>query len=172
MLNIKWMRADVGGPLRPAAADGEADTYRQVAEQLMAQGDAYHCYCTPEELEAERKAALAEGRPPRYSGKCARLTDEERARLDASGAKRVVRLKVPETTLSFVDLVRGEQHKNMAERGDFVIIKSDGSPVYNFATVVDEHLMEITHVFRAVEHLTNTFDQLAVPRAARRSSVT
>ncbi|MGI6145933.1 MAG: glutamate--tRNA ligase [Firmicutes bacterium] len=165
-LNIKWDEGpDVGGPYAPYRQMERQHTYRQVAEQLMAQGDAYHCYCTPEELEAERKAALAEGRPPRYSGKCARLTDEERARLDASGAKRVVRLKVPETTLSFVDLVRGEQHKNMAERGDFVIIKSDGSPVYNFATVVDEHLMEITHVFRAVEHLTNTFDQLAVYHA-------
>lgn len=162
-LGIKWDEGpDVGGPYAPYRQMERHHTYRQVAEELLASGHAYYCYCTPEELDAERKAAMEEGRPPRYSGKCANLTASQRAELDAAGAKRVVRLRAPHDTLAFVDLLRGEQRKDMAERGDFVIVKSDGSPVYNFATVVDEHLMEITHVFRAVEHLTNTFDQLSV----------
>lgn len=165
-LGIKWDEGpDVGGPYAPYRQMERHHTYREVVSQLLASGQAYYCYCTPEELDAERKAAMEEGRPPRYSGKCAHLTAEQRAELDAAGAKRVVRLRAPQETLTFVDLLRGEQHKDMAERGDFVIVKSDGSPVYNFATVVDEHLMEITHVFRAVEHLTNTFDQLSVYKA-------
>lgn len=161
-LGIRWDEGpDVGGPYAPYRQMERHHTYRQVVEELLASDKAYYCYCTPEELDAERKAAMDEGRPPRYSGKCAHLSAERRAELEASGAKRVVRLRAPQATLTFVDLLRGEQRKDMGERGDFVIVKSDGSPVYNFATVVDEHLMEITHVFRAVEHLTNTFDQLS-----------
>ncbi|HBK60412.1 MAG TPA: glutamate--tRNA ligase, partial [Firmicutes bacterium] len=162
-LGITWDEGpDVGGPYGPYRQMERAHTYRETVDTLEALGKAYRCYCTPEELEAERKEALAAGKPPRYYGKCSRLTAEERARLEAEGKKHVVRLRVPDRTLSFVDLLRGDQQKDMSERGDFVIVKSDGSPVYNFATAVDEHHMAMTHVFRAVEHLTNTFDQLAV----------
>lgn len=162
-LGIKWDEGpDVGGPYAPYRQMERQDTYREAARRLIDEGKAYYCYCTPEELDAERKAALEAGRPPRYSGKCCNLSAEERAALEAEGRKHVVRLRTPETTLEFVDMLRGHQQKDMGERGDFVIVKSDGSPVYNFATVVDEHYLEISHVFRAVEHLTNTFDQLAV----------
>ena len=165
-LGIKWDEGpDIGGPYGPYRQMERAYTYREVADKLMAEGKAYHCYCTPEELEAERKEALASGRPPRYYGKCRNLTDGERAALEGEGRKHVIRLRTPDKTLTFVDMLRGHQQKDMGERGDFVIVKSDGSPVYNFATVVDEHSMAITHVFRAVEHLTNTFDQLAVYEA-------
>lgn len=165
-LGIKWDEGpDVGGPYGPYRQMERAHTYREVADRLMAEGKAYRCYCTPEELEAERKEALAAGNPPRYSGKCRNLTDDERAKLEAEGRKHVIRLRTPGKTLTFVDMLRGYQQKDMGERGDFVIVKSDGSPVYNFATVVDEHHMAMTHVFRAVEHLTNTFDQLAVYEA-------
>lgn len=165
-LGIKWDEGpDVGGPYGPYRQMERAYTYREVVDRLMAEGKAYRCYCTPEELEAERREALAAGKPPRYYGRCRLLAAEERAELEAEGRKHVIRLRVPDETLTFVDLLRGNQHKDMGERGDFVIVKSDGSPVYNFATVVDEHHMAITHVFRAVEHLTNTFDQLAVYEA-------
>ncbi len=162
-LGIQWDEGpDVGGPYGPYRQMERTHTYRETVDTLMADGKAYRCYCTPEELEAERKEALAAGKPPRYYGRCRDLSDQERARLEALGKKHVVRLRVPDRTLTFVDLLRGDQQKDMSERGDFVIVKSDGSPVYNFATVVDEHYMAMTHVFRAVEHLTNTFDQLAV----------
>ncbi len=165
-LGIKWDEGpDVGGPYGPYRQMERAHTYREAVDRLMSEGKAYRCYCTPEELEAERKEALAAGKPPRYYGKCRNLSPEECAELEAEGRKHVIRLRTPDKTLTFVDLLRGNQHKDMGERGDFVIVKSDGSPVYNFATVVDEHYMAMTHVFRAVEHLTNTFDQLAVYEA-------
>jgi len=165
-LGIEWDEGpDVGGPYGPYRQMERAYTYREVADRLMAEGKAYRCYCTPEELEAERNEALAAGKPPRYYGKCRNLTVEECAELEAEGRKHVIRLRAPDRVLAFVDLLRGHQQKDMGERGDFVIVKSDGSPVYNFATVVDEHYMAMTHVFRAVEHLTNTFDQLAVYEA-------
>ena len=165
-LGMKWDEGpDVGGPYAPYRQMERAHTYREVADRLVAEGKAYRCYCTPEELETERQEALATGRPPRYYGKCRSLAPEECAKLEAQGRKHVIRLRAPDKVLTFVDLLRGYQQKDMGERGDFVIVKSDGSPVYNFATVVDEHHMAMTHVFRAVEHLTNTFDQLAVYEA-------
>lgn len=165
-LGIQWDEGpDVGGPFAPYRQMERADSYREAADRLLAEGKAYRCYCSPEELDAERKTALAAGRPPRYSGKCRGLTASDHARYEALGVKPVIRLSAPEETLEFVDLLRGHQRKDMGERGDFVIVKSDGSPIYNFATVIDEHHMEISHVFRAVEHLTNTFDQLCVYRA-------
>ncbi|MGI6131329.1 MAG: glutamate--tRNA ligase [Bacillota bacterium] len=165
-LGIQWDEGpDIGGPYGPYRQMERAHTYGDAAARLMAEGKAYRCYCTPEELEAERREALAAGKPPRYYGKCRNLAAEERAELEAEGRKHVIRMRVPDKILTFVDLLRGHQQKDMGERGDFVIVKSDGSPVYNFATVVDEHYMDMTHVFRAVEHLTNTFDQLAVYEA-------
>lgn len=162
-LGIKWDEGpDIGGPYGPYRQLERMDTYKETVEKLLSEGKAYYCYCTPSELEEERKAALAAGKPPRYSGKCRELGSADRARLEAEGRRPVVRLRVPDVTLSFDDLIRGHQQKDMSERGDFIIFKSDGTPVYNFATVVDEHYMEMSHVFRAVEHLTNTFDQVCV----------
>lgn len=162
-LGIEWDEGpDIGGPYDPYRQLERMDTYKETVEKLISEGKAYYCYCSPSELEQERKAALAASKPPRYSGKCRNLSAADRARLEAEGRKPVVRLRVPDDTLSFVDLIRGHQKKDMSERGDFIIFKSDGTPVYNFATVVDEHTMEMTHVFRAVEHLTNTFDQICV----------
>ncbi|MCR4426821.1 MAG: glutamate--tRNA ligase [Firmicutes bacterium] len=165
-LGIEWDEGpDIGGPYAPYRQMERRHTYEEAARRLLEEGHAYRCYCSPEELEAERKAAIAMGKSPRYSGKCRELSHADQERLVREGRRPVVRLRVPEVMLSFSDLLRGYQSKDMAERGDFVIVKSDGSPVYNFATVVDEHLMDISHVLRAVEHLTNTFDQLAAYHA-------
>lgn len=160
-LGIKWDEGpDVGGPYAPYRQMERHDTYKRAVEELISKDLAYKCYCTKEELDIERAEALASGKPPRYYGKCAHLTEERQRALEAEGKSYVIRIRVPEKKFSFEDILRGHQEKDMGERGDFVIVKSDGSPVYNFATVIDEHLMDITHVMRAVEHLTNTFDQL------------
>ena len=160
-LGIKWDEGpDVGGPYAPYRQMERHNTYKEAVDYLLAHDLAYKCYCTKEELDREREEAMAAGKPPRYYGKCARLTQEQMAAYEAQGRKPVIRIRVPSKRYEFDDILRGHQEKDMGERGDFVIVKSDGSPVYNFATVVDEHLMDITHVMRAVEHLTNTFDQL------------
>jgi len=165
-LGLNWDEGpDVGGPFAPYRQMERANAYKEAAEKLLAEGKAYYCYCSPEELDAERAAAMAKGMPPRYYGKCRELTDEMKAKYEAEGRKPVIRLKVNDEILSFDDVIRGHQSKNMGDRGDFIIVKSDGSPIYNFATVIDENAMQMSHVFRAVEHLSNTFDQLAVYKA-------
>lgn len=162
-LGIVWDEGpDVGGPYAPYRQMEREDTYRKVIDELLEKDLAYKCYCSKEELDREREEAMAAGKPPRYYGKCSRLTEDERKAFEAEGRKPVIRVRVPAKRYEFDDILRAHQEKDMGERGDFVIVKSDGSPVYNFATVVDEHLMDITHVMRAVEHLTNTFDQLVI----------
>lgn len=164
-LGINWDEGpDVGGPYAPYRQMERHHTYKAVVEDLLSRDLAYKCYCTKEELDREREEALASGKPPRYYGKCARLTEERARAFEAEGRRPVIRVRVPAEKFEFEDILRGHQEKDMGDRGDFVIVKSDGSPVYNFATVVDEHLMDITHVMRAVEHLTNTFDQLVIYR--------
>lgn len=127
----------------------------------MEQGDAYYCFCTPEELESERLHQLQSGQMQRYSGKCCGLSDQEvNARLEA-GLKPSVRFRVPAHQIYVVnDLVRGTVSFESDNSGDFIILKSDGIPVYNFAVVIDDVLMGITHVIRAEEHLSNTPRQL------------
>lgn len=165
-LGLNWDEGpDIGGPFAPYRQMERSHAYKAAAEKLLAEGKAYYCYCSPEELEAERTAAMAKGMPPRYYGKCRDLSPEMKAKYEAEGRKPVIRLKVDDEVLSFDDVIRGHQSKNMGDRGDFIIVKSDGSPIYNFATVIDEHDMQMSHVFRAVEHLSNTFDQLAVYKA-------
>ena len=162
-LGLNWDEGpDIGGPFAPYRQMERYPAYSTNAEKLLAEDKAYKCYCSPEELDAERKEAMAKGLPPRYYGKCAHLTKEQIEAYEAEGRKPVLRLRVKDQIFSFDDLIRGHQSKNMGERGDFVIMKSDGSPVYNFATVIDECDMQMSHVFRAVEHLSNTFDQLCV----------
>ncbi len=162
-LGIRWDEGpDVGGPYAPYRQMESEDTYKKVVDDLISRDHAYKCYCSKEELDKEREDAMAAGKPPRYYGKCAHLTEEQRQGFEAEGRKPVIRVRVPAKVYEFDDILREHQVKDMGERGDFVIVKSDGSPVYNFATVVDEHLMDMTHVMRAVEHLTNTFDQLVI----------
>ena len=160
---LRWLGMDwdegpeVGGPYGPYYQTQRLDIYRQYTEQLLASGQAYHCYCTEEELETERQALLAKGETPRYGGRCRNLSEEEKAALEAAGRKPVVRFRVPEgQDIVFQDMVRETVRFESAGVGDFVIVKSDGIPVYNYAVVIDDMLMKITHVIRAEEHLSNT----------------
>lgn len=163
-LGITWDEGvDVGGPYGPYRQMERLDIYKKYTDKLLAEGKAYYCYCTPEELEAEREALTAAGKMPRYMGKCRNLTPEQKAAYEAEGRKPTIRFRVPEgLDLTFNDLVRGEVHFESDGIGDFVIVKADGIPTYNYAVVIDDSLMHITHVIRAEEHLSNTPRQLLV----------
>jgi nondiscriminating glutamyl-tRNA synthetase len=168
-LGIDWDEGiDVGGPYGPYRQMDRLPIYQSYTDKLLASGQAYYCYCSEEELEAERQELSAKGELPRYLGKCRHLTAEDRKRLEAEGRKAVVRFRVPENRQIIVnDLVRGQVCFESDGIGDFVIVKSDGIPVYNYAVVLDDALMCITHVIRAEEHLSNTPRQLLIYEALR-----
>ncbi|MGB8956819.1 MAG: glutamate--tRNA ligase [Tumebacillaceae bacterium] len=166
-LGLPWDEGPrVGGPHAPYTCMERLDIYQKYADQLLKSGHAYHCYCTEEEIEAEREALAAEGKMQGYSGKCRHLTEEEQVEHRLKGRKMTIRFRVPENrTYTFTDQIRGELSFESNESGDFVIVKSDGIPTYNFAVTIDDHLMEITHVHRGEEHISNTPRQLMIYEA-------
>jgi glutamate--tRNA ligase len=142
------------------------DLYRQYTEKLLAEGKAYYCFCTPEELEAEKDAQMAKGETPVYGGTCSHLSEEQIKQYLAEGRPHVIRIRTPKhKTYEVDDIVRGKVPFDSDKIGDFVIVKSDGVPVYNYCVVLDDALMEITHVIRAEEHLSNTPRQLVLYEA-------
>lgn len=161
-LGIDWDEGvDVGGPNGPYRQMERLDIYKKYTDKLLAEGKAYYCYCTPEELEKEREELTAQGKMPRYMGKCRNLTPEQRAAYEAEGRKPTIRFRVPEGQDIVVhDMVRGDVHFESDGIGDFVIVKSDGIPTYNYAVVIDDSLMGVNCVIRAEEHLSNTPRQL------------
>jgi nondiscriminating glutamyl-tRNA synthetase len=166
-LGIEWDEGVAkGGQFGPYRSTERVDIYNPYVERLLKEGKAYYCYCSPEELEQQRQAFLEKGEMPRYSGKCRNLTIEDRKRLEDMGKKPVVRFKVPENENIVVDdLIRGHVVFDSNGIGDFIIVKSDGIPVYNFAATIDDYLMEITHVIRGEEHLSNTPRQVLIYQA-------
>ncbi|MCY8232369.1 glutamate--tRNA ligase [Priestia endophytica] len=163
-LGIEWDESiDVGGEYGPYRQSERNDIYAKYTKQLMENEQAYYCYCTEEELEAEREAQIAEGKPPRYSNKCRHLTAEDRAALEAEGRKPSIRFKVPEgRVFKFDDMVKGEVAFESDGIGDFVIVKKDGIPTYNYAVAIDDHLMKMSHVLRGDDHISNTPKQLMI----------
>lgn len=140
--------------------------YREHAEHLQRDGKAYPCYCTPAELEEKRKLAMAAKRKPKYDGHCRGLSSQERASLEAEGRKPSLRFKAPWEGITAVeDLIRGRVEFDNTELDDFIILRPDGRPTYNFAVVVDDITMKITHVIRADEHLNNTPKQVLLYQA-------
>lgn len=166
-LNIQWNEGiEVGGENGPYRQTERLDLYREYTNKLLASGKAYHCYCSEEELEQERQELIAQGETPRYRGKCRNLTPEEQEKYEAEGRKPVVRFRVPEgEQIVIPDRVRGEVIFESDGIGDFVIVKSDGIPTYNFAVVIDDTTMNVTHVIRGEEHLSNTPRQLLIYQA-------
>ncbi|ADQ05462.1 glutamyl-tRNA synthetase [Caldicellulosiruptor owensensis OL] len=166
-LGIEWDEGiEVGGPHGPYRSTERVDIYKKYVDVLFEKGYAYHCYCTEEELEAQRQQLLSQGQMPRYLGKCRNLTEEQKRRFEQEGRKPTVRFKVPEGVKIVVhDLVRGDVEFMSDDIGDFVIVKSDGIPTYNFAVVIDDHLMKISHVIRGEEHLSNTPRQILIYNA-------
>ena len=163
-LGLNWDEGvDIGGNYGPYRQTERLNLYKQYTERLLAEGKAYYCYCTDEELEAERQELAARSQMPRYMGKCRSLTKEQAASYERAGRKPTVRFKVPAGRQIVVnDLVRGDVVFESDGIGDFVIVKSDGIPTYNYAVVIDDALMRITHVIRAEEHLSNTPRQCLV----------
>jgi glutamyl-tRNA synthetase len=141
------------------------ELYAREADRLLASGAAYPCYCTTEELEAVRHEQERSHEAPRYNGRCLRLTDAERAAFEAEGRPCALRLKVPPEQIRFDDLIRGEVEFDNALLGDFVIVRSNGMPLYHFVVVVDDEAMAITHVVRGEDHLSNTPKHIALIRA-------
>jgi len=166
-LGIEWDEGiEVGGKHGPYRSVERVDIYKPFIEKLLSEGKAYYCYCTPEELEAEREALVAKGEMPRYMGKCSCLSKEQKESFEKEGRKPSIRFKVPEGQIIQVnDEVRGLVEFESNGIGDFIIVKSDGIPVYNFAVVIDDYLMEISQVIRAEEHLSNTPRQILIYQA-------
>lgn len=166
-LGIDWDESvDVGGEYGFYRQTERLDLYRVYWQDLLDRGLAYRCYCTEEELEAEREEQTARGETPRYSGKHRNLTEEQRLAFEAEGRVASIRFLVPEDrTYTFNDIVKGSISFNSKEMGDFVIVKKDGIPTYNFAVAVDDHLMAISHVLRGEDHISNTPRQLMIYEA-------
>lgn len=167
--NLKWLgidwdeSVDVPGDVGPYRQSERRHIYDPIVEQLLKEDKAYKCYMTEEELEAEREEQIANGMPPRYSGKHANLTDQEREQFEAEGRTPSIRLRVPQNkTYKFNDMVKGEVSFESNDFGDWVIVKKDGMPTYNFAVAIDDHHMKITHVLRGDDHISNTPKQLMV----------
>ncbi|ADD02146.1 glutamyl-tRNA synthetase [Thermoanaerobacter italicus Ab9] len=158
---LKWLGIDWDeGPIYQSQ---RLDEYRKFANKLLDEGKAYYCFCTKEELEEMRRRAENEGRPFMYTGKCRNLTREQIEEYLKKGKRPVIRLKVPSEGKTIVhDIIRGDVEFDNSTIDDFIIMKSDNMPTYNFATVVDDYQMGITHVIRAEEHLSNTPKQILI----------
>jgi nondiscriminating glutamyl-tRNA synthetase len=166
-LGIEWDESvDVGGEYGPYRQTERLDIYKEYWQDLLDRGLAYRCYCTEQELEQEREEQMARGETPRYSGKHRDLTPEQCAAFEAEGRVPSIRFRVPEgRTYTFDDLVKGQISFESEVSGDFVILKKDGIPTYNFAVAVDDHLMKISHVLRGEDHISNTPRQLMIYEA-------
>jgi len=166
-LGIEWDEGpEKGGDFGPYFQSQRLELYQKEVERLLAEGKAYRCYCTPEELAQRREAALKAGKPPKYDGTCRHLTPEQIEKFEAEGRKYTIRLKMPQEGQTEVnDLIRGRVVFENSVLDDFIIVKSNGIPTYNFACVVDDNAMQITHIIRAEEHLSNTPKQIQVYKA-------
>ncbi len=171
-LGLEWDEGPAAGGLAERGAFGpyrqmaRLPLYAEAAARLVAEDRAYPCYCTPEELEADRRAQEAAREAPRYVGRCARLTADERAAREAAGRRPAIRFRVEPGVVAFDDLVRGRVEIDTAALGgDLVIVRADGTPLYHFTVVVDDAAMGITHVIRGEDHLSNTPKHILLFRA-------
>lgn len=173
-LGLNWDEGpDVGGPYGPYTQSERFDIYPKYVQILLEKGFAYECFCTPEELETEKEEATKNKKAYVYSKKCEKLNDIEKDRLRAEGRKPAIRFSVEKATkafhdssiIHFDDLVKGDLHQDTNLIGDFVIMKSNGSPTYNFAVVIDDMLMKISHIIRGEDHISNTFKQILIYEA-------
>ena len=173
-LGLNWDEGpDVGGDYGPYTQSERFDIYPKYIQILLDKGYAYECFCTPEELEAEKEEATKNKKPYVYSKKCENLTEEQKAELRAQGRKPAIRFNISKTQkafhdssiLEFEDLVKGKLHMDTNLLGDFVIQKSNGAPTYNFAVVIDDMLMKISHVIRGEDHISNTYKQILIYEA-------
>ena len=160
-LGITWDEGpDVGGPDGPYRQTQRLSIYREFADRLFQEGKSYKCFCTEERLENLRKEQLSKGRMPRYDGRCRTLSEEEIGKMESSGLRPAIRFRVGRGPIAFEDLIHGKMSFDSAGIGDFIIVRSDGMAAYNFACVIDDHSMHMTHVIRGEDHLSNTPRQI------------
>jgi glutamyl-tRNA synthetase len=165
-LGISWQEGpNEGGPEGPYLQSQRLPLHREYSERLLAEGQAYKCFCSNERLESLRKHQLSKGMMPRYDGRCRSLSREEILRVESDGSRPALRFRVGTGPVIFEDVVHGRMTFASEAIGDFIIVRSDGMPAYNFACVLDDHLMRITHVIRGEDHLSNTPRQIMIYRA-------
>jgi glutamyl-tRNA synthetase len=167
MAELRWLGLDwdegpeVGGPCAPYVQSERGSWYQELFARLEAEGLAYPCFCTPEELELSRKLQRMAGKPPRYAGTCRALSAAERAERSARGQRPTLRFAVPANRMiEFTDLVHGPQKFSSSDIGDFIVRREDGTAAFFFCNAVDDAAMGVTHVLRGDDHLTNTPRQL------------
>ncbi len=169
--SFKWLGIDwdegieKGGDCGPYIQSQRLDIYNNYAQKMIEMGKAYYCYCSQEELEEERKKAQEKHEPYVYSGKCRNLTQQQKDKYESEGRKPSIRLKVEDKTIIVKDLVKGDVEFRTGLLGDFIIVRPSGMPMYNFASAIDDMLMNITHIIRADEHLSNTPKQILIYEA-------
>ncbi|MGF7396927.1 glutamate--tRNA ligase [Thermoanaerobacterium thermosaccharolyticum] len=158
---LKWLGIDWDeGPIYQSK---RLDLYKNYADNLVKEGKAYYCFCTKEELDEMRNEAQKAGKPPMYTGKCRNLSADEVKKYMDEGKKYVIRLKVPKEGKTIVhDIIRGDVEFDNSTFDDFIIMKSDNMPTYNFATVIDDYDLKISHIIRGEEHLSNTPKQILI----------
>ncbi|WP_027964772.1 glutamate--tRNA ligase [Halalkalibacillus halophilus] len=166
-LGIDWDESvDVGGEFGPYRQMERIHIYKEYVDELLEKDLAYKCYMTEDELEQEREEQRANGQVPMYSGAHRNLTQADRERFEAEGRQPSIRIRVPQNeTYAFQDIVKKNISFDSSDFGDWVIMKKDGTPTYNFACAVDDYLMKITHVLRGEDHISNTPKQMMVYRA-------
>src|SRR3954468_2250777 len=166
-LGLDWDEGpDIGGAHGPYRQSERLHLYQSYAKELLTAEAAYYCFCTTAQLDADRQDALANGRPARYAGTCRRLSREQAAARLASGERPAIRFRVPEERdVVFTDAVRGDVRFQTDVIGDPIIVRADGTPAYNFAVVVDDALMAVTHVVRGEDHISNTPRQILLYEA-------
>ncbi|MFI6880677.1 glutamate--tRNA ligase [Streptomyces sp. NPDC050400] len=168
---MRWLGFDwdegpeVGGPHAPYRQSQRMDIYQDVAQKLVDGGYAYPCYCSTEELDARRDAARAAGKPSGYDGHCRELTAEQKQAYEAEGRKPITRFRMPDETITFTDLVRGDITYEPENVPDYGIVRANGAPLYTLVNPVDDALMEITHVLRGEDLLSSTPRQIALYKA-------
>ena len=162
-LGLQWDEGpEVGGAFGPYLQSQRLAIYAEWAQKFLDAGDAYHCFCSQEELESRREAQKSAGTPPGYDGKCRYLTTDEIDAYRLAGRLPVVRMRMPDGYTSFTDLIRGEMTFDHNYVPDFVLVRADGSPLYTLAVAVDDVLMKITHILRGEDLLSSTPRQLRV----------
>jgi len=165
-LGIEWSEGpDVGGACGPYRQSQRLEIYTKYLEKLLNEDKAYYCFCSEEELEAQRQYQLSIGEAPHYSGKCAGLSKEEVKKYLDEGKSSVIRFRVPAKKIEFDDLIRGKLEFDTSLMGDIVIAKSLTYPLYNFAVVVDDFEMRVSHILRGEEHISNTPKQILIQEA-------
>jgi glutamyl-tRNA synthetase len=161
--SLKWLGLESDEPT--VYQSQRLDIYKKYADKLLDEGKAYRCWCEPETLKAKQEQAMKEKRNPRYDRTCLHLSDTEKQQLIASGKPYAIRLMLPEGETTFTDAVVGDVAKKHEDLDDFIIARSDGRAVYNMAVVVDDHEMNISHVIRGNDHISNTFKQIQIYNA-------